>query len=84
MYRFINNVVEINRVIIKDGNLPPAIPLANLHLFPISIASQPSRPDARTSARGRCQPFLYYVERFLIFPNPFYSATASTLVTNRI
>src|SRR6266536_1306977 len=60
---------------------PPS--LANLHLFPISIASQPSRPDARTSARGRCQPFLHYVERFPIFPHPFYSATASTLVTNR-
>src|SRR6266511_186674 len=57
--------------------------LANLHLFPISIASQPSRPDARTSARGRCRPFLHYVGRFPIFPNPFYSATASTLVTNR-
>ncbi len=24
-YRLINNAVEINRVIIKDGNLPPAI-----------------------------------------------------------
>ncbi len=60
---------------------PP--PLANLHLFSISIASQPSRPDARPGARGRCQPFLHYVGRFPIFPNPFYSATASTLVTNR-
>src|SRR6266498_689945 len=61
---------------------PP--PLANLHLFLISIASQPSRPNARTNARERCQPFLHYVGRFPIFPNLFYSATASTLVTNRI
>ena len=81
-------VVWFLGVRIVRNNIRPLIsyiesPLANLHLFPISIASQPSRPDARPSARGRCQPFLHYVERFPIFPNPFYSATASTLVTNR-